>query len=199
MKSPIILAAALFAVGCHVNVEEPPVQNTQKTDTAPPQTAKGGTETKKETPRPVTAATTPAKGLNRNRIHQLYDLRTTTISINGQKLTAYLMDNDSLRNEGFMFVKDEDVQPNQSMLFVFPDEAERGFWMHNTIMPLDIAYIAKDKTVVSATSMQPLNDKNVPSNGKAMYALEMKKGTIERLGIHKGTKVEIPADVKAIE
>jgi len=192
----LIPLAALLAIGCHVNVEEPSVQKSTPSTKSTPEPAKPETQTSGAT---TVQNETPKKGFNRDRIHQLYDLRTTTLTVNGQKLTAYLMDNDSLRTEGFMFVKDEDVLPNQAMLFVFPDEAERGFWMHNTLMPLDIAYIAKDKTVVSATTMQPMNDKNVPSNGKAMYALEMKKGTIQRLGIHKGTKVEIPADVKALE
>ena len=189
-----LLAIATFtAIGCHVNVEDTPVQKQSTTSV---------TSSPKEVipkPTPAPAAQVQKKGFNPNRIHQLYDLRTTTLTINGQKLTAYLMDNDSLRSEGFMFVKDQDVQPNQAMLFVFPDSSERGFWMHNTIMPLDIAYIGSDKVVVSATTMKPLDESNVPSHGKAMYALEMKKGTIQRLGIRKGAKVDIPADVKAIE
>ena len=192
-----IIFVALIASGCHVNVEESPVQ--KQTETSPTQASKPVAPKQTETASTTAGRAVPKKGFNQNRIHQLYDLRTTTLTINGQKLVAYLMDNDSLREEGFMFVKDEDVQPNQAMLFAFPDEQERSFWMHNTIMPLDIAYIAKDKTVVSATTMKPLDESNVPSHGKAMYALEMKKGTIERLGIKKGTKVEIPSDVSAVQ
>lgn len=184
----------LVLVGCQVKVDQPVTQAPEKATESTPAPSAPTTAAKSSL-----ATSTPdeqKQGFNKNRVHQLYDLRTTTLTINGQKLTTYVMDNDALREEGFMFVKDEEVKPDQAMIFVFPDAKEQSFWMHNTIMPLDIAYIAPDKTVVSATTMKPMDDSSVPSHGKAMYALEMKKGTIERLGIHKGTKVEIPPEIK---
>lgn len=98
-----------------------------------------------------------------------------------------------------MFVRDKDMQPDQAMIFVFPDARQQSFWMHNTYIPLDIAYIGQDKNVVSTATMQPLQDKNYPSDGKAMYVLEMKEGTLRRLGIGKGTHVEIPDTLKATQ
>jgi uncharacterized membrane protein (UPF0127 family) len=150
--------AALSIAGCHVNVEEPPVQKPTVAQSTPPKQVP-------QNPSPARTSQAEKKGFNPKRLNQLYDLRTTTVTINGQKLTSYVMDNDTLR----------------------------------TIMPLDIAYIAKDQKVVSATTMKPLDESTVPSHGKAMYVLELKKGTIQRLGIRKGAKVEIPSDIKAIE
>ena len=69
--------------------------------------------------------------------------------------------------------------------------------MKHTYIPLDIAYIAPDKTVVSTATMKPFDETNTPSKGSSQYVLEMKEGTLQRLGIQKGTKIDIPASVKA--
>ena len=91
------------------------------------------------------------------------------------------------------------ARPDQAMIFVFQNPSPQNFWMHNTLVDLDIAYIGTDKKVIKAATMKKLNDNTTPSGGPAQYALEMKAGTIARLGIAKGTRVDIPADLKALE
>lgn len=134
---------------------------------------------------------------NPSRIYQLRDLETAKVKIGKNVLTLWLMNNNSKREEGMMFLQDKDVKADQGMLFVFLAAEEQGFWMHNTFIPLDVAYIGADKKILNVAVLKALDETSVKSKGKAQFVLEMKKGAFERLGIKPGMTVEIPADVKA--
>ncbi len=139
-------------------------------------------------PAPKDVQVKPRPGTNPSRINQLYDLKTTTITIGPHKFKAWIMDDNSKRTEGMMFLTNAEFKDNETMLFVFPDEVERSFWMHNTLVDLDIAYIKKDGTLVSVHTMKALDETGVPSKGAAMYALEARAGLFKRLGIRAGMK-----------
>ncbi|MFH1444069.1 MAG: DUF192 domain-containing protein [Candidatus Peregrinibacteria bacterium] len=68
------------------------------------------------------------------------------------------------------------------MLFIFPDSAERSFWMKDTLLPLDIIFFDAEGLVVSMASMEPCvtaDDALCPSTfsqGPAQFALEVPKG-----------------------
>lgn len=66
---------------------------------------------------------------------------------------------------------------NCGMLFVFKEEAERTFWMKNTLIPLDIYfYNAEGKLVDSARNMRPEGEMGSPMvfiSKPAQYALEV--------------------------
>jgi uncharacterized membrane protein (UPF0127 family) len=78
---------------------------------------------------------------------------------------------------------------------VFDEEAYRGFWMLNTITPLDIAFARSDGTIVKTWQMPPLTIETFPSLEPAMFALEMKAGAFARLGIKEGDTLVLPPDV----
>lgn len=94
-----------------------------------------------------------------------------------------------------MFVPPEELADDQGMLFVFPDEDHLGFWMLNTITPLDIAYARMNGTVVSTWQMPPHTLQSFPSLEPAMFALEMKQGAFARLGLEAGDRLEIPSSI----
>jgi len=134
--------------------------------------------------------------INSRRMHQLKDLEVITVKIGTQRFKAFVMDTSLKRQEGMMFLQDKEVRTNEGMLFAFPDSDDRSFWMQNTYIGLDIAYIGKDKRIVSVHTMKPLDETGIPSGGPAMYALEVKAGTFRKYGIKSGQKVEFPASVK---
>ncbi len=146
---------------------------------------------------PTTEELKKKPGYNPSRLYQLSTLKTVNLTVNGHTLKTWVADTDPTREEGLMFVRDKDITPDQAMIFVFPFPKEQGFWMKNTYIPLDIAYIGSDKKVVSTATMQPFDEKNVPSHGLAKYALEMKVGTVQRLGIQKGSEINIPDSVQS--
>src|SRR5258708_22892179 len=75
------------------------------------------------------------------------------------------------------------------MLFVRREAQPQGFWMKNTYVPLSIAFIGSDGTILNIEDMAPLTETTHPSRGLARYALEMKKGWFDQQGIKSGDSV----------
>lgn len=48
-----------------------------------------------------------------------------------------------------------EMQGNEGMLFVNEDDQVRCFWMKNTLIPLTIAYLTADGTIINLADMQP--------------------------------------------
>jgi hypothetical protein len=75
------------------------------------------------------------------------------------------------------------------MLFVFEQRGSHCFWMKNTLVPLSIAFLADDGSIVHIADMQPQTlDFHCPPTA-VRYALEVKQGGFERRGIGKGSRV----------
>jgi uncharacterized membrane protein (UPF0127 family) len=82
------------------------------------------------------------------------------------------------------------VAPDRGMLFVFPHAAQQAFWMRNTLIPLDIVYIAADGRVVSIVKhAQPLDETPLPSAGPALATLELAAGRADQIGLAPGDRV----------
>jgi uncharacterized membrane protein (UPF0127 family) len=93
------------------------------------------------------------------------------------------------RAEGLMYR--EEVPDGTGMLFVFPDSQIRSFWMANTYVALDIAYMDPSFRVVDIVAMEPLDTESVPSAAPAMYGLEVRQGWFAAQGIGVGAQAEI--------
>ena len=65
---------------------------------------------------------------------------------------------------------------NDGMLFVNEDSGVRCFWMHNTLVPLTIAFVAEDGTIVNLADMAPRSDDSHCSAKPVRYALEVPLG-----------------------
>lgn len=137
---------------------------------------------------------------DQTRRYPLDSLPTSTVSINEHTFRVWLAQEDDAQRpgvvaEGLMHVPPEEIEDDQGMLFVFTDERLRGFWMLNTITPLDIAYARADGTIVRIAAMAPLTLRSHSSIEPAMFALEVKQGTFQRLGIQEGDRLVVPEDV----
>jgi uncharacterized membrane protein (UPF0127 family) len=141
-------------------------------------------------------------GDNPNRINQLSSLKTVPITAAHQTVTAWIMDNESKREEGMMFLTDKDVKENQGMIFVFPavqTAKEHSFWMHNCPMGLDIIYIDKNHHVINSGDGAPENDSPVAALKDYYYVLEVKRGWSKRHGLKNGDLAGIPNSLKTTE
>lgn len=93
---------------------------------------------------------------------------------------------------GLMFR--EELAPDAGMLFVFPAQRVTSFWMKNTLIPLDMLFIARSGRVVHiAERTTPLSEQGVSSRRPVIAVLELPGGTAERLGIEAGATVESAA------
>lgn len=116
----------------------------------------------------------------------------TVVSASGEhRFMVEIADTDEERARGLMFR--ESMAADRGMLFKFPDERERSFWMRNTYISLDIVYIDANGRVVSiARNTVPFSEASIPSYGPARAVLEVNAGTADRLGWRAGDRIEHP-------
>lgn len=114
-------------------------------------------------------------------------LPTVPLTIGAATVTAEVADDPDERAAGLMFR--EALETDHGMLFVYPEERPRSFWMKNTPLPLSIAYLSATGRVVSIKDMEPLSTRPVLSDYGAQYALEMERGWFARHGVTPGAKV----------
>jgi uncharacterized membrane protein (UPF0127 family) len=81
----------------------------------------------------------------------------------------------------------------QGMLFSWGGEEQpRTFWMHNTCIPLDMMFIARDGTITGILEQVPtLNDEPRGVPCPAAYVLEVNAGWSRSHGVKSGTMVHI--------
>jgi uncharacterized membrane protein (UPF0127 family) len=110
-----------------------------------------------------------------------------TIEINNKNYRFEVAATDEQRKKGLMFRKKLDE--NSGMLFVYPRELPLRFFMKNTYIPLDIAFIDENGMILNIEAMTPLDETIIKSKGLARYALEASQGFFDREGIKPGDKV----------
>lgn len=101
-----------------------------------------------------------------------------------------LATSDQQQETGLMFRTT--LADNQGMLFVFDKDAQRVFWMKNTLIPLSIAYISAIGEIKIILDMKPQSLDTVPSIYAVRYALEVPLGAFERAGVKVGDRVILP-------
>lgn len=85
-----------------------------------------------------------------------------------------------------------EMPEGRGMLFEWPEESRRVFWMRNTCIPLDMLFLSRDGTVAGILEQVPvLNDapRTVPCN--ASYVLEVNAGWCRRHGVKPGMRATL--------
>lgn len=81
----------------------------------------------------------------------------------------------------------QNLPANQGMLFLFPAEEVRSFWMKNTYISLDIIFMNKEWQVVHiAYNSTPLSLSSMSSEKLAQHVLEINAGLAQKNGIEVG-------------
>lgn len=100
-----------------------------------------------------------------------------------------IAEDETARTQGLM--GRQTMAEDQGMLFIFPNEEYRSFWMANTPLPLDIIYVSAAKEVVTIQrNTVPYSEESVPSTRPATYVVEVNAGFADRHGIAEGDRVE---------
>jgi hypothetical protein len=80
------------------------------------------------------------------------------------------------------------------MLFIFPYSGRHGFWMKNTLIPLDMLFVAGDGRIVYVHhNAQPHSLTPITPSANARAVLEINGGLSRRLGIAVGDQVLHPS------
>lgn len=112
---------------------------------------------------------------------------TVSLKIGKQTVLAEIANTPQSRERGLM--QRDRLCGNCGMLFVFERAGRYAFWMKNTPLPLSIAFIAADGSILNTAEMQPNTSNPHGAQGNALYALEMNRNWFASNGIKPGDKV----------
>jgi len=119
------------------------------------------------------------------------------ISINGKELDVSLAEDEFSRSNGLM--NTELLPSDAGMLFRWPKADPRSFWMKDTSIPLDIAFIASDGSITNIEQMVPFSLKSILSASPASCALEVNSGWFKKHNIQPGDIVDGVFNFQKIE
>ncbi len=119
---------------------------------------------------------------------------TITFEMGGRAVTLELALTPYDRARGLMYR--EELDEDGGMLFVYPDTRPLSFWMKNSWIPLSIAFVRDDGTIINIHEMRPmLESVNYKSDKPCRYAIEMNKGWFEKHGLGAGDQITLPPEV----
>jgi uncharacterized membrane protein (UPF0127 family) len=113
------------------------------------------------------------------------------VELKGKRFVVEIADEPAEMEQGLMF-RDE-MAPDHGMVFLHDNEQLQYYWMKNTKIPLDIMYFDRERRLVSVAHAPPCSADDrcpmFPSEGPALYVLELNAGSAEALGVKPGDKL----------
>jgi uncharacterized membrane protein (UPF0127 family) len=114
-------------------------------------------------------------------------LPTTRLTAGFHVITAEVARTTDQRAIGLMHRPS--MPANDGMLFVFEQPGQQCFWMKNTLLPLSIAFLADDGSIVNIDDMKPQTLDSHCSKKPVRFVLEMNKGWFDKRAIKPGAKI----------
>ncbi len=104
------------------------------------------------------------------------------------KIDIEIADSDYKRAKGLM--DRLNMEEDQGMLFLFPFDTMQSFWMKNTVIPLDIIFVNREKVIVTIhKDAVPFDTGQYPSTKPASQVVEVTAGYTDLYGINVGDKI----------
>ena len=94
------------------------------------------------------------------------------------------------QERGLMFRRS--LEPNGGMLFPYAPPQVVGFWMRNTLIPLDMIFVRQDGTIARIATAKPLDETTISSGEPVNMVIEIRGGRAAELGIKEGDSVAPP-------
>ncbi len=172
------------------------VQGSAPAESATPQSSSTAWCTRFPLPRPDL----PAMKVEGNPVHRgrAPECRVLEVRAGRTTLRLAVAATPAQREHGLMNVPF--VPTGQGMLFAFPGADEmRGFWMKDTIAPLDMVFVRSDGVIVMIAENVPATAPNTPENkiarrqAVAKYVIELGAHESERIGLEPGKQLYIEA------
>lgn len=135
--------------------------------------------------------------------NELDKLGLVSVTIKGQATSLWIADEHDERVAGLMFVTSEEMADlpdgtKRGMIFIFEFEQHLSFWMKNTIIPLDIAYLDSTGKVTAIHTMPALDDRSdqYPSGSPARIAIEVNENVWSEIGLEVGDTIALPEELR---
>ncbi|MEO7432136.1 MAG: DUF192 domain-containing protein [Dokdonella sp.] len=116
-----------------------------------------------------------------------------SVDLKGQSYSIEIAEDNATREHGLM---DRASMPaDHGMLFVFPDDVPRAFWMKNCKFPQDMLFFDAERKLVSVQHDVPACTADpcpaYSSGAPARYVLELNAGQAKKLGLTSGDELTI--------
>jgi uncharacterized protein len=109
---------------------------------------------------------------------------------NAPSVEVEIADTPPTEQRGLMYRTE--LAAEKGMIFVWPSNRSRTFWMRNTCLPLDMMFIAKDGTVAGILEQVPvMNDAPRSVACPVAYVLEVNAGWSRKHGVKPGMKAAL--------
>jgi uncharacterized protein len=115
------------------------------------------------------------------------NLPRTQIQAGMHRIDAQVAATPEQRQTGLMWRKT--MPTHEGMLFVFERPMPQCFWMKNTFLPLSIAFVADDGSIVNLADMKPQTTTSHCSEKPVRYVLEMNQSWFAKRNIKAGFKL----------
>lgn len=123
------------------------------------------------------------------------------VELRGHRIHVEVAANDASRAHGLM---DRSSMPaDHGMLFVFPNETPRSFWMKDTLIPLDMLFFDRQRKLITLLRDVPPCKADpcpaYPSTAPARYVLELNAGAASKIGVREGDVIKlvnVPTDAQ---
>ncbi len=131
------------------------------------------------------------------------DPEAVTIEIGDERFTVDVANDDARRIQGLKGVTE--INPSGGMIFIFPNNQVRSFWMVDCVVDIDVMFLDPQGRVTAVHTMkvepppraeEPRSsyERRLPgysSSYPAQFAIELRAGTLQRLGIEVNSKVPL--------
>lgn len=112
------------------------------------------------------------------------------LQVGAEQLSVELALSEAEREQGLMYRRT--LGESEGMLFDLEHEEAHAFWMHDTCVPLDIAFLAADGTIVGiAENAAPLSDEPRQVACPSRYVVETRAGWFRRHGVVPGARIAV--------
>ena len=119
-------------------------------------------------------------------------------SAGGVPFRAKVAVSDGEKMRGLMGVRS--LPENEGMIFVSDIPHMASFWMKNTLIPLDIAFVDANGVILQISQMYPHSEVPVRSaSSEVVYCVEMNRGWFEKNGVKSGDKLDMSMLSKSVE
>ena len=132
------------------------------------------------------------KQLKKNLTSNTPDEQHTTATSEGYidlPLEVEIPNSDSKFKLGLMFR--ESLEQDKGMLFIFEEVGQHSFYMKNTRIPLDIAFVKEDGTIESIKELTPYSYLPVSSDGEVLFAIEANRGWFTENNVEVGDEIAL--------
>lgn len=115
------------------------------------------------------------------------NLPSVTLTVGMLNISAEVAQTPEERATGLMYRTSMGI--SRGMLFVFEQPGVQCFWMKNTLLPLAVAFLADDGSIVNIDEMKAQTLDSHCSTKPVRYVLEMNSHWFDKRGIKVGTKL----------